>query len=240
MAPTCDRRNFPGKAKGTALWGSVLLTFALSSGFSPAAAPSSGPARPGRDREIVLTTEERALVLKGKIVLRDLPDFGRKGRTFEAVGTLPGSLDEAFAVLTDYGSYPQYMPNVGALEIREAAGASTVVETTLHLPFGARKQYRLRYTTAREDSGFLLSWEQLPWPELESRRSIVDTSGFWSVRKFEGGGLLAVYHVYTDPGPVPLGLTGLFQGLAKSKIPDGIVKLRERIRSLYGLASRLR
>jgi hypothetical protein len=211
----------------------ILLAFAFSSHQSPMAAQTSGATRPHAYREIVLSAEERALVLKGKIVLRDLPDPGRIGRTFEAVGLLHASLDEAFAVLTDYGSYPEYMPNVRALKIREVNGASSVVETTLHLPFGFKKQYRLRYTSEREYSGFDITWEKLPWPELAPSETIVDTSGFWSVREFDNGGLLAVYHVYTDPGHVPLGLTNLFQGFAKSKIPDGIVKLRERIQSLY-------
>jgi hypothetical protein len=210
-----------------------LLALMLSPDFYLRAEPSSSQARPDDRREIALSAEERSLILGGKIVLRDLPSAGSIGRTFEAIGVLPGSLDEAFAVLTDYGSYPEYMPNVGALKIRAVAGASSIVETTLYLPLGFRKQYRLRYTSSREDSGFLLSWEKLPWPELKPSQTVTDTSGYWSVRKFEGGGNLAVYHVYTDPGPVPLGLTNFFQGLAKSSFPDGIVKLRERIRNLY-------
>jgi hypothetical protein len=129
------------------------------------------------------------------------------------------------------------MPNVGTLKICEVTGASSVVEITLHLPLGTRKQYRLRYTSAREDSGFVLSWEKLAWPELKPSQTIADTSGYWSIRKFEDGGLLAVYHVYTDPGHVPLGLTNIAQGVAKSKIPDAIVKLRERIQSLYRQSS---
>jgi hypothetical protein len=53
------------------------------------------------------------------------------------------------------------------------------------------------------------------------------------VNRFENGGLLAVYHICTDPGRVPLGLTKLAHGVARSKIPDGIVKLRARILEVY-------
>ena len=49
----------------------------------------------------------------------------------------------------------------------------------------------------------------------------------------EAGGLIVVYRVYTDPGNVPLGLTGVAQRVAKNKIPDGIVSLRERIRTVF-------
>jgi len=208
-----------------------VATVLLSS--SPAPARAAANPRPETNREVALSPEERALILKGKIVLRDLPNPGRKGRTYEAVGILQGSLDEAFAVLTDFGAYADYMPNVAAVRVCDVTGPCSVVEVKLHLPLGVKKQYRLRYTSARYDSGFEVSWQKLPWLELKPSQTVVDTSGFWFVRTFEDRGLLAVYHVYTDPGHVPLGLTGVAQGVARSKIPAGISKLRERLQSLY-------
>ena len=211
----------------------VLMAAALFSLFAPAPARAAARPRPESNREVALSPEERALILKGKIVLRNLPNPGRKGRTYEAVGILQGSLDEVFAVLTDYGRYADYMPSVGAIRVCDVAGPCSVVEVKLHLPLGFKKQYRLRYTYTRYGSGFEVVWEKLPWPELKPSQTVVDTSGFWSVRTFEDRGLLAVYHVYTDPGHVPLGLTGVAQGVARSKIPAGISKLRERLQSLY-------
>jgi hypothetical protein len=181
-----------------------------------------------------LSDDERGEVLKGRVVLRTLPNPGSKGRTYEAIGILQGSLDEAFAVLTDFVGYPEFMPNVGDVRVCDVSAAGSVVEVKLHLPLGVKKQYRLRFSWAREESGFALTWEKLPWPDLKPSQTIADTSGFWSVRGFEYGGLLAVYHVYTDPGHVPLGLTGIAQGIAKRKIPDGIIKVRERIRRIFG------
>lgn len=209
---------------------SAAIFFLLSAGGPVRAA---GSPRLESNREVVLSPEERALILKGKIILRNLPNPGHKGRTYEAIGVLQGSLDEALAVLTDFGRYPEYMPNVGAVKICEVTDAGSVVEVKLHLPLGVKKQYRLRYSWTRDDSGFELIWDKLPWPELKPSQTVTDTSGFWSIRKFEGDRLLAVYHVYTDPGHVPLGLTGVAQGIARSKIPDGIVKLRERILRIY-------
>jgi hypothetical protein len=208
-----------------------VATVLLSS--SPAPALTAANPRPETNREVALSPEERALILKGKIVLRDLPNPGRKGRTYEAVGILQGSLDEAFAVLTDFGAYADYMPNVAAVRVCDVTGPCSVVEVKLHLPLGVKKQYRLRYTSARYDSGFEVSWQKLPWLELKPSQTVVDTSGFWSVRTFEDRGLLAVYHVYTDPGHVPLGLTGVARGVARSKIPAGISKLRERMQTLF-------
>jgi len=216
--------------------GVLLLAILPGAGLPLLFAQASGRAGQltGPADVVSLSDSERSDVLKGKIVLRTLPNPGRKGRTYEAIGVLQGSLDEAFAVLTDFDSYPEFMPNVGTLKTCEVSDAGRVVETRLHLPLGVKKQYRLNYSWTRDDIGFALTWYKLPWPELKPGQTIADTSGFWSISQFEDGGLLAVYHVFTDPGHVPLGLTGIAHGVAKSKLPNGIVKLRERIRSIYG------
>jgi len=193
---------------------------------------AAGP-RLAPDRDLSLTSEERALVLKGKIVLREIPTEGRSGRTYEAFGLLQCSLDEAVSVLTDFEHYPEFMPNVSAVNICEQVHPCSVVETSLRLPLGVKKRYRLRYTAVPAASGFELVWEMLAWPELKPSQTIADTSGYWLVRGFEEGGLLVVYHVYTDPGHIPLGMSGLARSLAKAKIPDGIVALRERVRSVF-------
>ena len=221
------------KKGGKALLSAVLLAAALFSLFAPVPARAAARPRPESNREVALSPEERALILKGKIVLRDLPNSGRKGRTYEAVGILQGSLDEAFEVLTDFGSYAEFMPSVGAVRVCDITGPCSVVEVKLHLPLGVKKQYRLKYTSTRYESAFEITWEKVPWPELKPSQTVVDTSGFWFVREFEDGGLLTVYRIYTDPGRVPLGLTGVAQGVARSKIPGGISKLRERIQSLF-------
>jgi hypothetical protein len=227
-----------GKEGEKALLSAVLsaATFFLLSAPAPARAATNP--RPESNREVALSPEERALILKGRIVLRDLPNPGRKGRTYEAVGILQGSLDEAFAVLTNYGCYADYMPSVGATRVCDITGPCSIVEVKLHLPLGFKKQYRLSYTSTRYESGFEVVWEKLPWPELKPSQTVDDTSGFWYIRKFEDGGLLAVYHIYTDPGRVPLGLTKVAYGVARSKIPDGIVKLRARILEVYRLGKK--
>lgn len=203
-------------------------SFLLVLGANPLRAAAG--ARPASDRELSLSPDELILVRKGKIVLREFPTPGREGRTYEAVGLVQGSLDETVSVLTDFEHYPEFMPNVSASKLCEHVHPCSIVEVTLRLPLGIKKRYRLRYTAARVASGFELDWEKLDWPELKPSQTVADTSGYWLVRGFEDGGVLVVYHVYTDPGRAPLGLTGIARGLAKSKIPDGIVSLRERVR----------
>ena len=206
-------------------------SFILLLAGTPARAWSAS--RPAAALELSLTPEERALIVKGKIVLREVPAPGRAGRTYEALGVVQGSLDEAVSVLTDFEHYPEFMPNVSAVTICEQVHPCSVIETSLRLPLGVKKRYRLRYTAGHDDAGFRLDWVKIDWPELKPSQTVVDTSGYWLVRGFEEGGLLVVYHVYTDPGHIPLGMSGLARSLAKAKIPDGIVSLRERIRRVF-------
>lgn len=214
----------------------ILAMFLSAASFLLAFAVGPGRAAQrvtlAENHAIDLTPEERTDVLRGRIVLRALPPDGRKGRTYEALGLVQGSLDEIAAVLTDFDRYPEFMPSVSAVRLCERAEPCAVIETTLRLPLGVKKQYRLRYTSQRDETWFELSWEMVPWPELKPSRTIADTSGFWFVRPFDAAGQIVVYRVYSDPGRVPLGLTGLAHNVAKDKIPDGILKLRERVRSL--------
>jgi hypothetical protein len=181
---------------------------------------------------VVLSSAEQVEVLKGKIILRDIPDSGLNGRTYEAIGTLPGSLDDALAVLLDYRHYQEFMPRVERSVVTDESPTVAVVEQHLKLPLGMGRRYRLRYTVRRAADGFRIDWLKIPWPEVPSSRSVVDTSGHWQVGRFGDGGLLAVYHVYTEPGRVPLGMKGLALSLSRRDIPKVIEKVRERILSV--------
>lgn len=220
-----------GKSLGLAVLSAALLL------MTPRPAPagktvSKGQAATIQD-DILLSPRERDEVIRGRIVLREIPNPGKKGRTFEAVGVLPCGLDEAFSVIADYRRYPEFMPHVEHTAVRDIGPATSIVEIRLGLPLGMKKQYRVEYATHREAGGFEVSWEMLPWPEVPPGQRISDTSGGWKVRRFEAGGLLTVYRFYVDPGHVPLGLTGLAMALAKRSIPGVIERTRERIRALF-------
>jgi hypothetical protein len=180
-----------------------------------------------------LTLRERADILKGGIILRELPNPRRPGKTFEALGVLPGGLDEAYAIITDYRRYPEFMPRVERVAVSDVSGTTSIVEIWLAFPFGQSKQYRLKYLSSRTAEGFEVTWEKLPWPSLPPAQTVKDTSGRWLVRRPEAGGILAAYRVYSDPGPVPLGLAGIAQALGKRSLADVIESTRRRIRELY-------
>jgi len=213
----------------------VLPAAGLYPLFSSAAArPAAVRAEEGTDEAgaVSLSVRERTEVLKGKVVLREVPNPGRKGRTYEAVGVLPGTLDEALAVVTDYRCYPEFMPRVSRTVVTDESETVSIIDLYLNLPLGMDKRYRLKYRSEKGADGFRVDWEKLPWPEVPPSQTVVDTSGHWQVVRFDAGGLLALYNVYTDPGHVPLGLTGLARSLSKHEVPKVIKRVRERLRML--------
>jgi len=107
----------------------------------------------------------------------------------------------------------------------------SLVEQHLKLPLGMSRRYRLRYTARVAACGFRVDWVKVPWPEVPPHHSVLDTSGHWQVEPDAGGGLLAVYYVYTDPGRVPLGMKGLALSLSKHDLPKVIERVRDRLRA---------
>jgi len=219
------------------VWGpsSALLFLAglLALAAGAAASANAGP-RPGAAVEdVALTPRERTDVLAGKIVVRELPGTGEAARTFEGVGLLPGRLDEAFAVITDFRRYAEFMPSVRRAALKEEAAGASVVDIEIGLPFGLSRRYRLRYESRREAGGFAVTWKKVPWPELRPSQTVTDTGGRWLVRRLEDGRLLASYLFFTDPRPVPLGLTGMAEAFGKNSPPDVIRSVERRIRRLF-------
>lgn len=206
----------------TVLWGaSALLLFA--------GLPARAQEGQVQMEAVTLTSAEQDGIQAGRIVLRAIPSPGLKGRTYEAVGILEGTLEEASAIVVDYRSYQEFMPRTERTVVIDESDAVALVEQYLKLPLGVHKRYRLRYTYRKGDGGFRVDWVKVPWPEVPPSQSVVDTSGYWQITRFGEGRLLAVYHVYTDPGRVPLGMKGLALSLSKHEIPKVIERVRQRL-----------
>lgn len=185
--------------------------------------------------EIVsLSPAEQVEVLEGRIILREVPFRGKKGRTYEAVATFAATLDEVLGIVTDYRRYGEFMPRVERTVVTDESETVFLVEEYLKLPLGQHRRFRLRYTVRQGADGFRIDWVKVPWPEVPPGHSVVDTSGFWQVGSYGDGRLLAVYRVYTDPGKVPLGMKGLALSLSKHEIPKVIERVRQRLRAPAG------
>jgi hypothetical protein len=199
-------------------------------------ASTSAVARGGQVQlePVSLSPAEQASVQAGRIIVREVAAPGSKGRTFEAVGIITGSLEEVLGIVTDYRSYHEFMPRVERTVVTDESDSVALVEQYLKLPLGVHKRYRLRYAVRWADAGFRVEWHKVPWPEVPLSQSVVDTSGFWQVGQLGQGRLLAVYRVHTDPGRVPLGMKGLALSLSKHEIPKVIERVRKRHGSLFG------
>jgi hypothetical protein len=196
----------------------------------------SDPAQRGRVQleAVSLSPAEQTDILEGRIILREVPAPGSKGRTFEAVGIMAGTPDEVLEIVTNYRGYPEFMPRVQRTVVTDETDTVALVEQYLKLPLGVHKRYRLRYIVRGGAEGFRVEWHKVPWPEVPLSQSVVDTSGFWQVGLWGEGRLLVVYRVHTDPGRVPLGMKGLALSLSKREIPKVIDRVRKRHASRFG------
>jgi hypothetical protein len=225
--PESTKTFFAGVRPGGLLVCLIFLIVAL-----PVAAMPFLPTDPNGE-DIVLSPRERANVVHGVVIVREIPNPGKAGKTFEAVGTLPGTLDEALAVITDFRHYAEFMPHIKRAVVKDESGHACVVDIQIGLPLGLSRQYRLRFESRWSEGEFLVFWQKAPWPELPPGQTIKDTSGRWLVRKFDGGGLLASYLAYTDPSPVPLGLMGVANAFGKGGMKDVIESVRHRIWTVF-------
>lgn len=216
-----------------------LCVLAASSAFASPETPAPVKADQPQEKPAVIpcSDAEKAKLMRGEIVIKEVANPGgcANGKTYDALGLIRGTVDQAFGVLADFENYPQFMPNVAAVQVKSTEGNTSVVEYKLTLPMGQVKRYRLSLTAAREEAEVYINWHKVPWPELKDSETIVDTTGFWLLRSFpeRPGYLLALYQVYTDPGRIPTGFGWIVNIMTKSSMPDVVKKTNKRVESLY-------
>ena len=171
-------------------------------------------------------------IAKGQIIVRKIPHSGKNAEEYEALGLIEGTLEEVAAVLTDYESYPKFMPNVSEINISGSTQDATIVDYKLLLPLGIVKKYRLKFWSKKREHKIQLFWKKLPWPELKPDETVIDTYGQWILEKSpqQDGPVLAYYRVYTDPGNIPLGMGWIVDILTQKSIPGIIKGTRSRVK----------
>ncbi|MCP4691421.1 MAG: hypothetical protein GY859_25480 [Desulfobacterales bacterium] len=182
--------------------------------------------------DIGISREERRLIEKGEVIVREAPCDKKTGRAFEAIGLVETNISELYRILVTFEEYPSFMPNLDKLDVLYQDASRATLNYTLGLPMGKVKKYRLSMRFERRDDGADLQWEMIDWPGVEPSESIHDTTGYWRLRSYpdKKGYVIAVYHVYTDPGPIPFGLGWIVDVLTKSSVPDVLINTRERVR----------
>ena len=173
-------------------------------------------------------------IAKGKIIVRKIADSGKNAEEYEAIGLIEGTPANVFGVLTDYQSYPRFMPNVNQVRIRSSSEQEVIVDYKLSLPMGFVKKYRLKFWSKARNNRIQLFWKKVPWPGLKPKETIIDTYGQWILEDFpeKDNHVLAYYRVYTDPGDIPLGTGWIVDVLTKKSIPDIIKATRSRVKSI--------
>ncbi len=216
-----------------------LCAFAVSSLFaSPETLPPVKVIQPQeKTGNISFSDAEKAKFMRGEIVIKEVanPSGCTNGKTYDALGLIRGTVEQVFGVLADYEKYPQFMPNVEATRIESSEGNTSEVEYKLGLPMGQVKRYKLSLTAAREDAEAHINWHKVSWPELKDSETIVETTGSWLLKPFpeKPGYVLALYHVYTDPGHIPTGLGWIVNILTKGSMPDILKNTNKRVESIY-------
>ena len=186
-----------------------------------------------------LDEHEKKLVAKGEIIVREINAPGKRGRTFEAVGLVKASRKNVLKVLKDYKKYPEFMPNVTSIEIVEQRGNDAVLNYTLTLPLGNIKKYRLKISERAPGNQLsTIEWQLQKWPELKMEETITDTAGYWRIEEKSENDSLVLYHVYTDPGPIPFGLGWIVDVLSKDSVPEVLLQTKYRAEKLFQLNPR--
>jgi hypothetical protein len=65
--------------------------------------------------------------------------------------------------------------------------------------------------------------------------TIRDTSGYWRIEAQSENKSLTLYHLYTDPGPIPFGLGWIVDVLSKNSVPQVLLQTKDRTEELSRL-----
>jgi hypothetical protein len=167
-----------------------------------------------------------------EVAMEDQSKPGAPGKTFFAATIINAPLAHICAVIQDYAQYPAFMPNTAKTSVNPGADKTSLVDITLNLPLGKIKKYRLKMTPTVSPGQCRLDWKQMPWEGLKPEETIADTSGYWLLTPQAGSPDKTVlsYSVFTDPGPVPLGLGWIVDSMSRDSIPKMLAALRGRVK----------
>jgi ribosome-associated toxin RatA of RatAB toxin-antitoxin module len=167
-----------------------------------------------------------------QVQLIDQSKADSNGKTFAAGTILNAPVAKVCATIQAYEDYPSFMPNTAKAKVTRQADESALVDFTLNLPLGKVKKYRLKMTPKVSPATCNLSWKLQPWEGLKQEETIADTSGYWELTPLADNPAKTVvkYQVFTDPGPVPMGLGWIVDSMSKDSIPKMMDALRTKLR----------
>jgi hypothetical protein len=180
------------------------------------------------DRQTIHTNE----LSESQIAMVDVSKARQPGKAFMAATIIDAPVSKLCSIILNFSGYPGFMPNVDKALVTRGAGDWSLVDMTLKLPLGKIKKYRLKMTSSVGAATCELSWKQVPWEGLKQEETIADTTGYWLLAPHaaDKGKTVVKYFVYTDPGPVPMGLGWIVDSMSKDSIPKTLESLRNKAR----------
>jgi len=183
------------------------------------------------NKEIVISQDERNLLSQGEIIVRDLSSVDEDGKTIEAVSLINASIDDVYRVLISFEDYNKFMPNITRVDILEKNSSHAILDYHLELPMNKIKKYRLEMFYGIDENRAYLNWRMVAWPGLEESETIRNTTGFWLIKNdpHQEEHVVALYHVFTDPGEIPMGLGWIVDLLTYYSVPSVLMNTKDRV-----------
>ncbi|WP_273671583.1 hypothetical protein [Janthinobacterium fluminis] len=173
---------------------------------------------------------DAATLSESKVTLQEVGKAGAAGKSFLAATIIDAPLPSLCAIIQNFADYPSFMPSVAKTAVTRGADAAVLVDMTLQLPLGKVKKYRLKMEAKSGAQLCQLAWKMVPSAGLKQEETIADTSGYWQLTPAPADKLKTVvrYFVYTDPGPVPMGMGWIVDSLSKDSLPKTLEALRAK------------
>ncbi len=168
----------------------LLFVGAAVSSVIPIDAPDGTP----------LTDEQRASLDHGEILVHLSDVAGSAVKKATAIAVIDAAPDRVSRVLTDYESFPEFMPYCRTVRIdeKDEDGARVRYELDFPWPIGDR-HYVLELKSGSESRGELTVFVNT-WAYVPDSGNINDTYGSWEVFPEGSDRSLVRYTVFTDPG----------------------------------------
>ena len=186
-----------------------LLLLALWSASGPADAQDADcPLRPVSEAGISATMQAWTRVSEtGPVCVYTRRASGSNLHDVMATATIAAAPGRVFEVISDYASYPQFMPYVAASEVLGKEAGTQWVFQQLAFPLISDRYYTIRLTTdisLAAQNIYRINWTlaQGAEPVRKGRgEPTLVNNGSWDLRPRAGGnGMQVVYFIHTDPG----------------------------------------
>jgi coenzyme Q-binding protein COQ10 len=130
--------------------------------------------------------------------------------------------DKLYDVITDYGKYAEFLPEVKKIVVADGPGDAKDVTYTIDIK-AKTITYTLRHTGVRPTKA---SWK------MTTGEMIKGNEGFWDLKDLPGGKTEATYNIDLKLSAFVPGFVE--KALAETSLPDLLANFKKRAESLHG------